>query len=380
MKKAFILLSLFVIILSGCAPKFNKQDEVIQEPTEDSEGEQRFIVPQRVTDEEYRIMLPYEVSAARGVITKQVSNRYDIDELEQGLVRHASTVFDPETYFFQEGQYLNENTVINWIDEFNPIKASQALGDDATVDEHRQYHEENPRILSHILEQNYLILGEENKVEIGGVAIALALKSELAYTTEIGGPTYYHSIDKDEMLEFGKEVANKVLEQLRYIEELRDVPILIMLYQQNANNAIVPGNYVAKTVVQPQTMLIGEWTEVNEEYVLFPSNRAVQEYYDHSEMVRNLTNDVTKFFPNYVGVIGKGFYIDGQLQEMTINIPVEFKGKQEIVGFTQHLYGLILEHFPNNFDLQISIESLKKQEALVVRKAGEQEPFVHIYH
>ncbi|MGM8216006.1 CamS family sex pheromone protein [Bacillaceae bacterium W0354] len=379
MKKTLIFLSSLVIILSGCAPKFNSEDEVIQEPKEDSEKEQRFIVPQRISDEEYRTMLPYEVSAARGIITNQVSNRYDIDELEQGLIRHASTVFDPEKYFFQEGQYLNDKTLLTWIDDLNPKKVSQVLDDDATVQEHRQYHEENPRILSHILEQNYLVLAEENKVELGGVAIGIALKSELAYTTEIGGPTYYLDINKEEMLEFGKETANKVLERLRNIKALNDVPILIMLYEQNANNAIVPGNFIAKTVAQPQTMLVGEWTTINEEYVLFPSKRAETEYYDHSEMMRDFTNDVTEFFPNYVGVIGNGFYIDGNLQQLSINIPVEFHGKQEVVGFVQHLYGLVTEHFPNYFDVQIIVESLRREEGIVIRKAGEEQPFVHIY-
>ena len=379
MKKTIVILFLLSLIISGCAPNFSSEEEVIQEPTEDEGEEQRFIIPQSLTDEEYRTMLPYEVNAARGVITNQLSNRYDIEELETGLIRHATQVFDPEDFFFQEGQYLNRNTLLTWIDDLNPVKASQALDDDATVEEHREFHQENPRILSHILEQNFLTLTDDNIVEIGGVAIALALKSELAYTTEIGGPTYYLDIEREEMLEFGKETADRVLERLRNIEELNDVPILIMLYEQSANNSVMPGNFILKTVAQPQTMLVGDWQGINEEYILFPSSRAERDYYDHSEMVREFTNDVTRFFPNYVGVIGKGFYREGQLQHLSITIPIEFNGKQEVVGFVQHLYGLVNEHFPTHFDIQISIESLDRVEGIIVRNAGEEEPFIHIY-
>src|SRR5690554_4713994 len=239
MKKTIVILFLLSLIISGCAPNFSSEEEVIQEPTEDEGEEQRFIIPQSLTDEEYRTMLPYEVNAARGVITNQLSNRYDIEELETGLIRHATQVFDPEDFFFQEGQYLNRNTLLTWIDDLNPVKASQALDDDATVEEHREFHQENPRILSHILEQNFLTLTDDNIVEIGGVAIALALKSELSYTTEIGGPTYYLDIELAEMLEFGEETAARVLDRLRNIEELNDVPILIMLYEQSANKSVL---------------------------------------------------------------------------------------------------------------------------------------------
>lgn len=129
MKKTIVILFLLSLIISGCAPNFSSEEEVIQEPTEDEGEEQRFIIPQSLTDEEYRTMLPYEVNAARGVITNQLSNRYDIEELETGLIRHATQVFDPEDFFFQEGQYLNRNTLLTWIDDLNPVKASQALDD-----------------------------------------------------------------------------------------------------------------------------------------------------------------------------------------------------------------------------------------------------------
>jgi protein involved in sex pheromone biosynthesis len=64
---------------------------------------------------------------------------------------------------------------------------------------------------------------------------------------------------------------------------------------------------------------------------------------------------------------------------MTIDIPVQFYGKGEIVGFTQYVAGLMLDHFPSYMETSISINSVSGPEALIVRKADEDKPFVHIY-
>ncbi|TFB14269.1 CamS family sex pheromone protein [Filobacillus milosensis] len=367
MKKVALLLAI-TLMISGCSPKFESDEEVVQDNTENPEEEQRSIVPSQISKGQYQTILPYKPSAARGIITRQVANRYDIDELEQGLIRHAKGTFDPEKYLFQEGQYLTSELIYKWIDELNPEKKNSKS---------REYHENNPRVFSHIVEHNYLVRGDGNRVELAGIAIGVALKSE--YQFDIEGRDYIQSISKEQMLETGKEVTESLLTRIRKIKELQDVPVMVALYRQNTNNAIIPGNFVAKTEVEPSAQIVDEWTSIDEKYVLFPSNEAETDFYDHSEMMKEFRQSVQNYFPNYIGVIGKGFYVDDKLKELTINIPIEFYGKQEVVGFSQHVYGLILEHFPNNFDLEITVESQKRQEAVLVRKAGEDEPMIHIY-
>ncbi|GEL76695.1 CamS family sex pheromone protein [Tenuibacillus multivorans] len=369
MKRMAILLTVLIVV-SGCAPQYDTEEEVIQDNTEETDEEQRFIVPNNISENEYQTILPYQPSAARGVITNQVSNRYDIDELEQGLIRHAKSTFDPEEYLFQEGQYLTEDMILGWIDDLNPADKNSP---------DKEYHEENPRVFSHVLEHNYLVRGEENRVELAGITLGIALKSEYAFQTEIGGTTYYTEISMEEMLETGKEVTENLLSRIRDIEELQEVPIMVALYRENKTNAITPGNYVAKAEVEPLEQTVNEWETINENYVLFPSNEAETDYYEQSETMREFSQSVQNYFPNYIGVVGKGFYINDQLQELSINIPIEFYGKQEVIGLTQHLYGLILEHFPNNYDVEVTVESPSKQEALLIREAGEEEPITHIY-
>ena len=68
-----------------------------------------------------------------------------------------------------------------------------------------------------------------------------------------------------------------------------------------------------------------------------------------------------------------------EIQQLAIEVNMEFNGKAELIGFTQYVTGLLVEHFPNYMNLQVSISSINGQEALIVRDAGAEKPFVHIY-
>lgn len=77
-------------------------------------------------------------------------------------------------------------------------------------------------------------------------------------------------------------------------------------------------------------------------------------------------------------MIGDGFYINEELQKLTLTIPLEFYGKGEVVGFTQYTYGLVKEMFQDYYELEVKIKSNEKMESVIYRDAGEKEPTVHI--
>src|SRR5690625_5662962 len=109
-----IIVGLFILgLLTSClAPK--QQDEILL--SDEEEQQEISILPiYRLSDENYKIILPYRPSPARGVIVGQIANRYDIDELEEGLRRHSKQYFEPENYLFEEGQYLTRDTVYKWL-------------------------------------------------------------------------------------------------------------------------------------------------------------------------------------------------------------------------------------------------------------------------
>jgi protein involved in sex pheromone biosynthesis len=405
--------SLF-ILLAGCLPQQNPDnDEVLQNDSE-SEQETSLVPSHRLDEENYRMIIPYKPSEARGVITNQVANRLDIDELEEGLMRHSKDEFDPENYLFQEGQYLTSSMVYDWlgrelseeeleeevereierleennmtVDEeqiredlqqgLNPaIEDTDGLDADEAVD----IHEESPRYLSHILEQNFLERTDENSVELAGMSIGIAMKSVYQYQLETGGPNYYEEISESEMLEQGEEIAQEILNRVRQIEGMENVPIMLAIYREAEQSSPVPGNFVTKTTVGGGEDTIGEWESIGEEHILFPSDEGREKYFDDHEVVSSFGEEIAQFFPNYVGVIGEGFYIDEELQRLSIEVPLEFYGKAEVVGFTQFAYDLVQEMFANYFELEIKVVSSDQVESLIYRPANAESPTVHIFH
>src|SRR5699024_1017965 len=193
-------------------------------------------------------------------------------------------------------------------------------------------------------------------------------------------PYYYEDISKSEMLKKGKEAAQKILERVRKIEGMESVPILIELYWEEEQSSPVPGNFVARTYVQGGDRMIDDWEPIDEEHILFPSEEAEEKYFDDYQLMKNFGDEIAQFFPNYVGYVGDGFYINGELNRLTIEIPIEFYSKGEVTGFTQYTYGLVQEMLPNYYDLEIKIVSADTLESLIYRKAGEDEAEVHILH
>ncbi|MFD1065545.1 CamS family sex pheromone protein [Oceanobacillus locisalsi] len=369
MKKWILFIAVIALFLSGCMQQTSNDDEVVQE---ESGQEEASIVPtNRLAGDNYRMILPYQPSEARGVITNQVANRVDIDEMEEGLRRLSMDAYDPEDYYFQEGQYFDSDRIYSWIDDLNPEV-------DRGSDE--ETFRENPRYLSHILEQNYLTQTEEDNVHLEGISIGLAMKSVYQFQTDTGEPYEYENISESEMMEQATEIAQDIVDDIRQNdEELSDIPIMIGVYREEEQSSPVPGNFVAQTTVDGGSSSVDDWEDVEEENILFPSDEGEEKYYDDQELVTNFANEISDFFPNYVGMVGEGFYIDEELQKLRIDIPIEFYGKGEVIGFTQYVYGLIEEMFPNYYDIEVNINSSQKSESLLYRNAGEDEIETHIY-
>jgi protein involved in sex pheromone biosynthesis len=402
-KLSMVALSL-VLLLTACAPNFQKQEEVVQEKDDDTK--EKAIIPKyKISDKYYRTIMPFEPGEARGMVVNNLNTRYDITEFETGLMRIAQNTFSTDKYVFKEGQYLDGSTVTSWLErEMTPAqvvakeKELQAkakkeksnkkvvvknLGlnpaDPGKGDVHER-NKKNPIYLAHILEHNYLVQsGKKDTYQLGGIAIGLALNSVHYYREEAFGDVFEKNISRSVLEAEGQKIAQEVVNRLRGIEELRNVPITIGLFEQESRSSVVPGNFFAYAEVSQGSNKVDGWKDVKEEYILFPSDKAEKEHRDDLTFFENFKQDVEEYFPNFNGVIGKGFYLDGQLQELNIEIPIQFYGEAEAVGFTQYVTGLVMEHFPSYVSVQVSVSSVLGQEALIVKKPDQDEPFVHIY-
>jgi protein involved in sex pheromone biosynthesis len=381
-----VLLSLF-LLLNGCAPNFEKQEEVVQEQ---QDSNKKAIIPKyQISDEYYRTILPFEPSKARGMVVAELNTRNDISEFETGLMRLAQGSFNPNQYLFQEGQALDSDTVELWLNRKclpSQLKAA-GLSEEENIglnpsDEKQcgpRKRGSTPIYLASILEHNYLIKSDEKTVQLGGLAIGLALNSVHYFQPEEFGPILEQKIDQAVMEKEGKKIAAEVVRRLRAMPGLKEIPITIGLFEQESKASVVPGHFFAYATIDKGSANIDKWEKANDRYYLFPSSDATNDHRDDVTSFLNFKQDVEEYFPNFTGVVGKAFYTGEQLQNLSISISMQFYGRAEVIGFTQYVTGLVMEHFPDYISVQVDISSVSGPEALIVRKAEQKEPFVHIY-
>lgn len=361
-----------VLLLGGCLPSFGTEKKEVIQQGEESVEETVLIPDVQLKEEFYRTALPFKKSASRGLIVSNIYTKYDMQEMEEGLLRLSGQKFDPKTHFFQEGQYIDKDTARAWLSR----KSANELGLNPPVEEgmsEEQAAKEAPNYLAHIVEQNYLVMTDEKKVRLAGISVGLALNS-ISYSRN-GQETKI----TDKVLEQqGMKMAEEIVRRLRSQEGLTEVPIVVGLFKQESRNAIAPGTYFATaTADKGQAAPVG-WKVVDEKYVVFPASSAIENYLDTNTKFDNFKQDIDAYFPSFVNVISTGFYKDGHLKSLKIDVPIQFFGTSETIGFTQYLTALVMKYFPN-IHTEVSITSVNGPEALIIQEADDKEPYVHIY-
>lgn len=382
--KKWLAASAAALLLSGCAPAFEKQEQVVEED-ENQQSETAIIPNYQISDEYYKTLLPYESTDTRGMVVNNLQSRYDIDIFESGLVRMAKNVFPTDQYLFKEGQVLDKETIQSWLNrkftseqlEEKGLTEDQNVGLNP-VENTPGEEKDTPIYLAHMIEHNYLEKVEDSKIQLASVVVGLALNSVSYYQDQNTGETRQTDISHEEVRQQGTRIAQEVISRLRGKPELDGIPITIALYEQSSKGSVTPGNYFAYATVNAGNDTIGEWKNVNEEHYFFPSEQAEKAYPEDMKVFNDFREKVENYFPNYVGVVGYAFYQKDQMESLEIDIPIQFNGKAETIGFTQFTAELAAELFPKGTSVEIEITSADGVESLIVLKQ-QGEPFVHIY-
>ncbi|SDH77301.1 Protein involved in sex pheromone biosynthesis [Alteribacillus persepolensis] len=384
-----------LVLLSGCLPGMEPDDGIEMDEEEHIEDTEVKVSPEIPSlNQYYRSILQdgkYIHGTTRGYNTAVVYNRMDLERLEVGLQEVALEEFNQDDYFFREGQFINRTELNNWLmryeepaeeEEGNPTGLNPPLGSGDSFEERER---SQPRVLSNILEHNYVFENAEGNLQVGGVVIGISMNSVYYFRQEhedgTYGPWLNEEIDENTSLEEGKQIAQEVLERLRDTDRadgaLSQVPIVFAIFREAPRESAVPGEFIATAKANPEED-VGNWQSINEKHYLFPSSTATEEQREDAEAFNQFRNEINDFFENYVGVVGEGYYQNGELRSLTVNIPITFNSKTEIIALTQHVTDRLEQRFPNELDIEVNITSTDGQEALVVRDAGE-DPFIHVY-
>lgn len=377
-KSRWIPALLAAVLLAGCTSPLSKDSkEVVTESSKD--GDESTIVPNtKIDGQYYRTLLPYKESASRGLIVSNIYSNYDVREVESGLTRISRKFYDPEDYFFQEGQYLDKDTVVKWLSRSN--KEAEGLNPSDKGLTPTEAAKKAPIYLAHIVEQNYLTQSGKNKVKLSGVSVGLALNSVYYYQKESYGATYEQQIDEDKILAQGKAIAKQVVKRMRQMDGLANVPITVGLFKQSSRGDIVPGTYMAYTEVAEGKSSIEEWKKVEENYVQFPMSNPDDQYREVNDNFKSFKENITNYFTNSANIIGTGYFTQDKVQSLKIEIPIKFYGSSEITGFTQYASTELLKQFPKSLRIELSITSVNGPEALIVKESDASETYVHLYN
>ncbi|MDN5808780.1 MAG: CamS family sex pheromone protein, partial [Staphylococcus equorum] len=116
MKRKVILFISAVFLLSACGNDDEKSKEQSneneqQQQQQDSGSVKDIATDKNVSGNNYRTILPFKESKARGVLQENMANSYNGEDFESGLLDLSKEVFPTEDYLYQDGQYLDKDTI-----------------------------------------------------------------------------------------------------------------------------------------------------------------------------------------------------------------------------------------------------------------------------
>ena len=388
MKRTIILLISTIFLLAACNnnQKDNQsdKDESGSKNSQNTNQVKQIATDKNVQGDNYRTILPFKESQARGLLQDNMANSYNGEDFESGLLTLSKEVFPTNKYLYQDGQYLDKKTINAYLNpkytkkeidkmsenEKKSKKANENLGlnpsHNGETDEEK-IAKQSPAYLSNILEQDFYGNNDSKAKNIKGMTIGLAMNSVYYYQKEKDGETYSKKLDDKEIEKQGKQMASEMLSRLRENSDLKDIPIHFAIYKQSGQDSITPGEFIAGATADDGKTKINEWDAIKEKSALLPSSTAE----DYNETLNNnfkqFNDNLQSYFSNFTQAVGKVKFINKKPKQLTVDLPIDYYGQAE-------------KYFDNIDEYEIRIKDGNTPRALISKSKDDKEPQVHIYH
>lgn len=341
MKRLLLLVITSLMILTACGNGNDKNSQSNNKQQEQNSNNVKTVATdQEVQGDNYRTILPFKESQARGVLQDNMANSYNGEDFENGLLHLSKSVFPTDNFLYQDGQYLDKNTVNAYLnpkyskDEIDHMsesekeskKATENLGLNPSHDgetKPEKIAESSPAYLSNILEQDFYDTNDTKGKKIKGITIGLAMNSVYYYQKEKDGETYSKSLDNKEIEKQGKAMAQELLTRLRANKDLKNIPIHFAIYVQSSQDAITPGHFIANTIVDDKQTKINKWNKIDEISALLPSTEAEKYDKNLNNNFKQFNDDLQSYFSNFTQAIGKVKFVDKKPNRLVIDLPIE---------------------------------------------------------
>lgn len=398
MKRTIILIISAIFVLSACGQNEEKPKEKSKDngQQQESGSVKEIATDKNVQGDNYRTILPFKESQARGLLQDNMANSYNGEDFENGLLDLSKSVFPTDEYLYQDGQYLDKSTINAFLspkytksevdkmdeDERKEKKANENLGLNPSHNgetDPEKIAENSPAYLSNILEQDFYGSGDTKGKKIKGMTIGLAMNSTYYYQKEKDGETYSKDLDDKEIKKQGKQMAGEILSRIREHKELKEIPIHFTIYRQTGENSIVPGEFIAGTTVEEGKTRINDWKDINQKTVLLPSQEAADLDENLNNDFKQFNDDLQTYFNNFTQAVGTVKFDKKEAKQLSVDVPIDYYGKAETIGITQYVTEQAEKYFDDIDEYEIHIKDGNNPKALISKAKGDKEPQVHIY-
>ena len=389
MKRTIILLISVLFILAACSN--GNQDDRKDKSADHPNSANQIATDKDVQGDNYRTLLPFKESKARGILQDNMTNGYNGEDFERGLLNLSKDVFSTDKYLYQDGQYLSKSTINAYLepkftkDEIDKMSESEQKDKNANENlglnpshhgetDKAKIAKKSPAYLSNILEQDFY--GNRDKK---GSNIK-AMNSVYYYQKEKDGETYSENLDDKEIEKQGKSMASEILSRLRANEDLKDIPIHFAIYKQSGQDSISPGSFIAQTTADDGQTTINHWKSINEKTVLLPSDDADKLNETLNNNFKQFNNNLQSYFTNFTQAAGKVKFVDKKPRQLTVDLPIDYYGQAETIAITQYVTEQANKYFDNIDSYEIRIKDGNTSRALISKSKDDKEPQVHIYN
>ncbi|MEG0826415.1 MAG: CamS family sex pheromone protein [Bacilli bacterium] len=328
--KKYIYIIIFLLLITGCGKKISQKTSL--------------------GTNYYNVATPYKKAASNNYIVNNM-NSYDIDEVESSLMEISNLYFYSDTSYYQDGQYLTTDFLKKVLSKEYLNNYESFEIDGVKI---------NPYYITGISEQNYLDIDGNLK----GISLGIILNPYQSYKNKYG-ITLYKEVEESKIIKIGEDITNKLLLEVRKIQQLKKSKILVALYIQgsplnNNNGSYKKYGITANNKVNFKNNMQFEYY-ITSDYVMKNNNDI---YSSFISLEKELKQNIPKLY-----LIGNCNYKNSELKNITLTITASSLSKSEILISSQIVSDNILKNNLNN--IIIYIKENNNIKAIIDKKRNE---------
>lgn len=349
MKKLVSIILVLCFMLTGCK---RVQDTIDQETTSDKVIANSF-------DNTYYNTINSKGDSVREVIYNDLSsNQNDFNIIGRGLQLISLNTFSNKDHYLREATHLVSE---DYNELFGRGEYSIQPPKGEIID-----GIEDPVLFESIIQQEFVKKSSDSSqpYSLAGLSIALAIAPDAKVN---GVAKEFTAATIDEYSRRAIDIAYRYF-STKY-EDLKEVPILVSVYQLAKSTDTMSGKYIYSSVCQ--NGVTGDIKNVNMESVVFTSEKAKtldnalsSEFVLFKEKMKTAAMDAT-------GVIGYGTYFNNEIVNMRIEIKLNTKTYTETIALMNLAASEMDICFTSNFDMTVIVYSQNQLQGFIIKKAGQ---------